>query len=34
MALTKKRKSVAGLVKKDVAYTMKQASELIKKVNT
>jgi large subunit ribosomal protein L1 len=34
MALTKKRKSVAGLVKKDAAYTMKQAAELIKKVNT
>lgn len=34
MALTKKRKSVAGLVKKDAAYSMKQAAELIKKVNT
>ncbi len=34
MALTKKRKSVAGLVKSDVAYSLKQAAELIKKVNT
>ncbi len=34
MALTKKRKSVAGLVKKDAIFNLKQAAELIKKVNT
>jgi large subunit ribosomal protein L1 len=34
MALTKKRKSVAGLVKKDMVYSLKQATDLIKKVNT
>jgi len=34
MALTKKRKSVAALVKSDAVYSLKQASELIKKVNT
>lgn len=34
MALTKKRKSVAALVKSDAVYSLKQAAELIKKVNT
>ncbi len=34
MALTKKRKSVANLVNKDAAYSIKQATELIKKLNT
>jgi len=34
MALTKKRKSVAGLVKSDAVYSLKQAAELIRKVNT
>ncbi len=34
MALTKKRKSVAGLVKADASFNLKQAAELIKKVNT
>ncbi|MCX8479112.1 MAG: hypothetical protein RL138_1289 [Bacteroidota bacterium] len=34
MALTKKRKSVANLVNKDAVYSIKQATELIKKLNT